>query len=137
VKIRGPYRPQYQTDGAAGFDLAAHFGLSLHVEIQPGETVVVPTGLRMEIPEGYEVQIRPRSGLARRGLVAAFGTVDSDYRGEIGVILHNNSDMVKLIEDGDRIAQGVLCPVTRANFEFVNEVSQTARGSGGFGSTGV
>jgi dUTP pyrophosphatase len=108
------------------------------VEIQPGETVVVPTGLRMEIPEGYEVQIRPRSGLARRGLVAAFGTVDSDYRGEVGVILHNtNSDMVKLIEDGDRIAQGVLCPVTRANFEFVNEVSQTARGSGGFGSTGV
>lgn len=137
MKIQGPYRPQYQTEGSAGFDLVAYFGPQHRLEIRPGETSVVPTGLRMEIPDGYEMQIRPRSGLARSGLVAAFGTVDSDYRGEVAVLLHNNSDVFMSIEDGDRIAQGVLAPVTRAQFEFVNEVSQTARGSGGFGSTGI
>jgi dUTP pyrophosphatase len=137
VKIQGPYRPQYQTDGAAGFDLVAYLNHDPYIEIDPYETLVIPTGLRMEIPEGYEVQIRPRSGLASRGIVAMFGTVDSDYRGPIGVIITNLSNKTVVINDGDRIAQGVLCPVTRANFEFVNEVSQTARGSGGFGSTGV
>lgn len=136
VKIQGEYSPQYQTEGAAGFDLRAWMIVDRNYEIAPGKLAVIPTGLRMEIPEGYEMQIRPRSGLAARGLIAVFGTVDSDYRGEVGVLLHNTTNQYFKISNGDRIAQGVLAPVTRAQFEFVNEVSQTARGSGGFGSTG-
>jgi len=134
--------PRYETDGAAGADLRASFpadqrgdGLSL----APGARALVPTGLAMAIPAGFEAQIRPRSGLAfRHGLTVANapGTIDSDYRGEVKVLLINlGSDPVS-IAHGDRVAQFLLAPVTRADFAF-DTIDETARGSGGFGSTGV
>jgi dUTP pyrophosphatase len=107
------------------------------VEIEPGDTVRIPTGLKFKIPYGYELQIRPRSGLASRGIVAQFGTVDSDYRGFVDVILHNNSNQEIAVEHGDRIAQAVLAPVIRAVFVQGEVTDDTARGSGGFGSTGI
>lgn len=140
MKIQGPYRPQYQTEGSAGFDLVAYCLDSpdmAHWEIAPGGTMKIPVGLRMEIPDGWEVQIRPRSGLSSRGIFVQFGTVDSDYRGEVSVIVYNSTGQPFVMHKGMRIAQGVFCPATRANFEFVKKVSQTARGSGGFGSTGI
>lgn len=110
--------------------------MNTHIELTPGETRKIPTGLKFKIPAGYEIQIRPRSGLASQGIVAQFGTVDSDYRGEVSVILHNQSDTHHLVQHGDRIAQGVLAPVTRAYFVEGTVEEDTARGSGGFGSTG-
>lgn len=127
--------PEYQTPGAAGFDLAA----SSRVVIEPGETKIVPTGLVFEVPQGWELQVRPRSGLSyKTGLrvTNSPGTVDSDYRGEVGVIIQNTGDTVAIIETYDRIAQGVICPIIQAEFEEVENVSETQRGDGAFGSTG-
>ena len=133
--------PAYATEGAAGADLCANFppdareGLTL----APGVRALVPTGLRFEIPEGYEVQIRPRSGLAlRHGITLpnAPGTIDEDYRGDVGVILMNAGDAPFHVAHGARIAQMVVAPVTRARFELASALSDTARGAGGFGSTG-
>lgn len=133
----GGVLPHYATDGAAGVDLRS----TEDVELGPGERQLVKTGLRMVIPPGFEGQVRPRSGLALKhgiGIVNSPGTIDSDYRGEIGIILINWSDSVVKIPRGDRIAQLVLCPVTRAVFRTVDGVTdfETERGDGGFGSTG-
>ncbi len=129
--------PRYATEGAAGMDL--HACLRDTVAIYPMERVLIPTGLYLEIPAGYEGQIRPRSGLAlRKGLTVlnAPGTIDSDYRGEVKVLLINFSSEPQYVKDGDRIAQLVVAPVTRARWEAVEVLSDTARGTGGYGHTG-
>ncbi len=129
--------PAYQTEGAAGADLRAAIDAPLH--LAPSSRASVPTGLVLEIPEGFEVQLRPRSGLAARHgvtLVNTPGTIDSDYRGEIAILLINLGTEPVTIERGDRIAQMVLAPVVQARFEAVETVSSSARGQGGFGSTG-
>ncbi|MDR2535603.1 MAG: dUTP diphosphatase [Treponema sp.] len=132
--------PQYETSGAAGMDLRAFLGEALY--IAPLQRVRIPTGLIFEIPGGYEAQIRPRSGLAfRQGLTVlnAPGTIDSDYRGEIEVILINLGTESVTVKNGDRIAQAVIAPVSRAVIvETASDaLSSTIRGTGGFGSTGV
>lgn len=131
--------PAYETHGAAGADLRANLPGRAEIVLQPGARVLVPTGLRMEIPDGYEVQIRPRSGLAlKHGITLpnAPGTIDSDYRGPLGVIVMNAGDQVFKIAHGDRIAQMVVAPVLQARFELVCDLSDSQRGDGGFGSTG-
>lgn len=129
--------PEYQTDGASGMDLATPRN-GVYVTLESGERARIGTGVSREIPEGYEGQVRPRSGMAtNRGLVANFGTIDSDYRGEIGVTLVNISDKQQTICPGDRIAQLVIAPVARAQLIPVAELSQTERGGGGHGSTGT
>lgn len=128
--------PEYKTMGAAGFDLSA---LS-SVVIYPNETVIIKTGLAIKVPQGYELQIRPRSGLSvktKLRVANSPGTIDSDYTGEIGIILENIGDTCFNVSKGDRVAQGVICPVERATFKEVKELVQTERGDGGFGSTGV
>ncbi len=129
--------PAYATPGSAGLDLVA--ALDTPVEIRPGERSLIPTGLAMELPEGYEAQIRPRSGLAlRHGLTVLNtpGTVDSDYRGEVSVLLVNLGDRPVTLSRGERIAQMVVAPVTRIRWSLRTELSETARGAGGYGSTG-
>lgn len=133
--------PAYETAGAAGADLRANFPEDQRegVILDPGARVLVPTGLKLAIPEGHEVQIRPRSGLALKNgitLPNSPGTIDSDYRGPLGVIVLNLGDAPFHIAHGARIAQMVLAPVLRARFELVNGLDETARGQGGFGSTG-
>lgn len=131
--------PQYQTENAAGLDLLAAIAESEPLEILPGRRVLVPTGLSLEIPEGFEAQVRPRSGLAlRHGITVlnAPGTIDADYRGELKVLLINLGDEPFVLMRGDRIAQLVVCAVKQAHFLRVETLSQTARGHGGFGSTG-
>lgn len=132
--------PAYATAGAAGADLRANFPDRNGIDLAPGARMLVPTGLRLEIPAGYEVQIRPRSGLAlKHGITLpnSPGTIDSDYRGPLGVIVMNAGDKPFRIEHGMRIAQMVVAPVVQATFEAVEALNQTARGSGGFGSTGT
>jgi dUTP pyrophosphatase len=129
--------PSYATSGAAGVDLRA--AIAAEVWIAPGARRVIPTGLRLAIPPGWEGQVRARSGLAlRHGLALpnAPGTIDSDYRGEVGVLLANLGDRPVRIARGDRIAQLIFAPVGRAAFEPVDRVDDTSRGDGGFGSTG-
>lgn len=104
--------------------------------IKPHETKVIPLGFEVEIPVGYEMQMRPRSGLGLKGKVAVFGTIDSDYRGEVGAIIHNNTQEDFIVSKGDRVSQAVVAPVTIAKFNPVLLLSETQRGSGGFGSTG-
>lgn len=131
----GVEAPQYATAGAAGMDLRSAEDFSL----APGERKLVRTGLRIELPEGYEAQVRPRSGLALRhgiGMVNSPGTIDWDYRGEIGVILVNWGLEDVQFNRGDRIGQLVVAPVARAKWEIVDGLDQTTRGEGGFGSTG-
>lgn len=130
--------PGYQSDGAAGMDICANLKQG-RFTLKPNQRILVPTGLRFEIPDGYEGQIRPRSGLAlKQGitLVNAPGTIDSDYRGEIGVILINLGELDVEIVHGQRIAQMVIAPVTRCEVIEVEDISDTGRGAGGFGSTG-
>ncbi|PHK93299.1 dUTP diphosphatase [Pseudoroseomonas rhizosphaerae] len=130
--------PGYATAGAAGFDLLA--AVTAPLVIAPGARALVPTGLVMALPEGHELQIRPRSGLAlKHGIVLpnSPGTIDEDYRGELQVIVMNAGDAPFTVERGTRIAQGVLAPVTRADWSEVETLPGTARGSGGFGSTGL
>ena len=129
--------PAYETPDSAGMDLRAHLAKTL--VLAPGERTLVPTGLRLEIPRGYEAQVRPRSGLAlKRGLAVlnAPGTIDADYRGDIGVILINLSREDQLIAPGDRIAQLIFAPVTRAELSIVDHLTDSSRGADGFGSTG-
>jgi len=129
--------PRYETPGSAGLDLRAH--LAAPLRLQPLERRLVPTGLFIELPVGFEAQVRPRSGLAvKKGLsiVNAPGTIDSDYRGEIKVILINLSGEEQLIEPGERIAQMVIARYERIEWEAVDALSDTERGAGGFGSTG-
>lgn len=130
--------PHYATEGAAGADLRADLGGD-EVVLAPGQRALVPTGLRMQIPAGFEVQIRPRSGSALReglGMVNAPGTIDSDYRGPVGVILINLGQQPITIRHGDRIAQMVVAPVVQAQFVLTDRLTDTVRGAGGFGSTG-
>ena len=132
----GAHAPSYQTDGAAGMDLRS----AEPVELDPGQRKLVRTGVRIAIPPGYEGQVRPRSGLALKhgvGMVNSPGTIDSDYRGEIAVILINLGQSVVKLGEGERIAQLVVCPVFRAELEVVPELPPTERGEGGFGSTGT
>lgn len=132
--------PSYATAGAAGLDLSAAIGENEKITLKPGKRTLVPTGLQIHLPDGFEAQIRPRSGLALKngiGLVNAPGTIDADYRGEIGVILVNLGEEDFEITRGLRIAQMVIAPVTRADLIAVDAVGATERGAGGFGSTGV
>lgn len=127
---------RYQTAGAAGMDLTAK--LESPVRIGVGQRVPIPTGVRVAIPAGYEGTVRPRSGLVfKHGVMTAFGTIDSDYRGELVVLLMNFGDMSYVINPGDRIAQLVISSVSRANVVPVEVLPETDRGSNGFGSTGV
>ncbi len=131
--------PQYATEQSAGFDLPADLN-DIKIILKPGERALISTGIYMEIPQGYEAQIRARSGLAIKhgiGLVNGIGTIDSDYRGEIKVALINWGQEDFVIEDGDRIAQVVIAKYVRANLEVSESISDTERGAGGFGSTGV
>ena len=132
--------PAYATSGAAGADLRANFADREATTLAPGARALIPTGLRMAIPAGFEVQIRPRSGLALKHgitLANAPGTIDSDYRGPLGVILMNLGDAPFDVTHGMRIAQMVVAPVTQATFVVTDELDETPRGAGGFGSTGV
>lgn len=132
--------PRYETTGAAGADVRANLPGGESLVLSPGARALVPTGLKMEIPEGYEIQMRPRSGLALKhgiALVNAPGTIDSDYRGPVGVIVLNTSDAAFEVTHGMRIAQMVLAPIRQASFEEVDRLQETTRGSGGFGSTGT
>lgn len=140
IRIRnnsGNELPEYATAGAAGMDLRAH--LEAPVTLMPLERRLVPTGLFMEIPVGFEVQIRPRSGLAYKHGITVLnspGTIDSDYRGEVGVLLINLSNEPFVIENGERIAQMVVAAHEQATWETADQLSDTDRGAGGFGSTG-
>ena len=130
--------PKYQTDGSSGMDLAAN--IEDKIEIAPGKSAIIPTGLSVSIPKNFEIQIRPRSGLAAKNQISVLntpGTIDADYRGELKVILINLSDTAFIIEKGLRIAQMVLCPVIKATLKEVETLEDTTRGSGGFGSTGA
>lgn len=130
--------PAYETTASAGLDVRAN--LDETIELKPLERALIKTGLFMEIPEGYECQVRPRSGLAfKKGVTVlnAPGTIDADYRGEVGVILINLSNEPFQVEDGERIAQLVFAKVEQAQWEETVELSETERGAGGFGSTGV
>jgi len=131
--------PAYETPGAAGMDLRAAVPDQDPVTIRPGARALVPTGLKIAVPEGYEAQVRPRSGLAiRQGITCLNtpGTVDSDYRGEVKVILINLGEEDAVIRRGDRIAQLVICPVVQASWVESELLDETTRGAGGFGSTG-
>ncbi len=130
--------PAYATEGSAGFDISAY--LPEPMTLKAGERALVPTGLFFEVPEGYEAQVRARSGLAIKhgiGLVNGTGTVDSDYRGEIRVPMINWSDEDFVINDGDRIAQVVITSYEKVDIEIADNISDTERGSGGFGHTGI
>jgi dUTP pyrophosphatase len=132
--------PSYETAGSAGMDLKAYLPDGQPVILSPGARAIVPTGLRIELPPGFEAQVRARSGLAAKfgiSLVNGIGTIDSDYRGEIGVILINLGEQDFTIRDGDRIAQLVIARYVRADLEIAGALADTERGAGGFGSTGV
>ncbi|WP_425425931.1 dUTP diphosphatase [Alloyangia pacifica] len=132
--------PHYASAGAAGADLRANFPDRGEVVLAPGARALIPTGLRMAIPEGYEVQIRPRSGLAlKHGITLPNtpGTIDSDYRGPLGVIVMNAGQESFTVAHGERIAQMIVAPVVQSAFELVESLPETLRGEGGFGSTGT
>ena len=130
--------PRYETSGSSGMDLAAYINNSINLE--SGKSQIIPTGISVAIPEGFEIQIRPRSGLAAKNKISVLntpGTIDADYRGEIKVILINLSNKTFVIEKGFRIAQMVVCPIIQAKLEEVDELNETIRGEDGFGSTGT
>tara|TARA_B000000565_G_C23652569_1_gene327239 strand:+ start:54 stop:491 length:438 start_codon:yes stop_codon:yes gene_type:complete len=129
--------PEYKSDGASGIDLMAFVKDS--IKVKPQTSTLIPTGISLAFSNNYEIQIRPRSGLALRNNISVLntpGTVDSDYRGEIKVIIYNHGNEDFVINNGDRIAQMVLSPVIKINFEETNNLPDTVRGQGGFGSTG-
>ncbi len=139
---RGIALPSYETSGAAGADVRANFPEEARggVVLAPGDRALIPTGLRVEIPAGYEIQVRPRSGLAlKHGITLpnSPGTIDSDYRGPLGIIVMNAGSEPFHVEHGARIAQLVVAPVVQAGFGMTDDLTDTARGTGGFGSTGV
>ena len=130
--------PKYETSGSSGMDIAAY--IDKDIVINSGDKALVPTGFSLSIPHGYEVQIRPRSGLAvKKGITVLNtpGTIDSDYRGEIKVVLINLSEDKFTVKNGERIAQMVICPIEQVSVEEVEELPETGRGTGGFGSTGT
>ena len=130
--------PKYETNGSSGMDLSAN--IDKQVKIEPGKTSIIPTGISLAIPENFEIQIRPRSGLAAKNQISVLntpGTIDADYRGELKVILINLSNKTFVVEGGARIAQMVLCPIVKAKFKEVDNLDDTSRGAGGLGSTGL
>lgn len=130
--------PAYATDGSSGMDI--HAAVDGELRVGPGETVLIPTGFQVEIPHGYEAQVRPRSGLAIKhgiGILNSPGTIDSDYRGEVKIILTNFGKREFTIRRGDRVAQMVIAPVVRTTWQEVRRVDDTDRGAGGFGHSGV
>ena len=130
--------PKYETNGSSGMDLSAN--IDKQVKIEPGKTSIIPTGISLAIPENFEIQIRPRSGLAAKNQISVLntpGTIDADYRGELKLILINLSNKTFVVEGGARIAQMVLCPIVKAKFKEVDNLDNTSRGAGGFGSTGL
>ena len=138
--FKGLELPAYETLNSAGVDLRAAVPQDAPVTLSKGERILIPTGLAMEIPEGFEAQIRPRSGLAIKNGITALnspGTIDADYRGEVQVVLINHGAEPFIVERGMRIAQMVIAPVTQVTFTTTKELSDTERGAGGFGSTGV
>ena len=135
-RIENGKLPEYKTNGSVGVDCYAR--IEKEIILNENDMVTIPLGFAVEIPDGYEMQIRPRSGLAKKDkMVAVLGTIDSDYRGEVHAILINHSKSIFTIKPNDRIAQVVVCPVIRAEWYLTNELSETERGEGGFGSTGV
>jgi len=129
--------PAYKTSGSSGMDLIAY--VKGRITVKPGKTALIPTGIAVAIPKNYEIQIRPRSGLAANKGVSILntpGTIDSDYRGEIKIILINLSKESFVVNSGDRVAQMILCPVVKAKFKEVKNLPNTIRDKGGFGSTG-
>ena len=132
--------PKYQTSMAAGADIAACLGIGNKIILKPGEKALIPTGLIFEIPCGFEIQVRPRSGISYKTgiyLPNSPGTIDSDYRGELKILVGNLSDKDEVINHGDRLAQLIVAPVIQADFYFVDTISDTARGKASFGSTGI
>tara|TARA_Y100001970_G_C13940340_1_gene702853 strand:- start:298 stop:738 length:441 start_codon:yes stop_codon:yes gene_type:complete len=130
--------PKYETSGSSGMDISAH--IEKDIEILPGEKAIISSGFSLSIPKGYEIQIRPRSGLAAKKNLSVLntpGTIDSDYRGEVKIILFNFGKEKFIVQNGLRIAQMVVCPIVQAQLEEVDELPTTSRGSGGFGSTGT
>ena len=129
--------PSYKTKGASGMDLMAY--IEKPIILEPGKSCLVPTGLSVAFPEEYEIQIRPRSGLAAKNNITVLntpGTIDSDYRGELKIILFNHSSEKFMINNNDRVAQMVLAPIIKMELEETNELTESIRGKGGFGSTG-
>jgi dUTP pyrophosphatase len=129
--------PDYKTSGSSGMDLVAY--IKNKITINPGKTAIIPTGIAVAIPKNYEIQIRPRSGLAAKKGITVLntpGTIDADYRGEIKIILINLSKKSFVVKSGDRIAQMILCPVAKGRLKEVKNLPKTVRGKGGFGSTG-
>ena len=129
--------PVYKTSGSSGMDLVAY--IKSKININPGKRAIIPTGIAVAIPKNYEIQIRPRSGLAANKGISVLntpGTIDSDYRGEIKIILINLSKKPFVVKSGDRVAQMILCPVTKGKLQEVKILPKTVRGKGGFGSTG-
>ena len=129
--------PSYKTNGASGMDLMAH--IEKPINLKPGKSCLVPTGLSVAFPKEYEIQIRPRSGLAAKNNISVLntpGTIDSDYRGEIKVIIFNHGNNNFIVKNGDRIAQMILAPIMKMELEEAKNLPQTIRGKGGFGSTG-
>ena len=129
--------PTYKTSGSSGMDLVAY--IKNKITINPGKTAMVSTGIAVAVPKNYEIQIRPRSGLAAKKSISVLntpGTIDSDYRGEIKIILINLSKKLFVVKSGDRIAQMILCPVAKGKLQEVKNLPRTLRGKGGFGSTG-
>ena len=129
--------PEYKTGGASGVDLIAF--IKEPINLEPKTSVLIPTGLSVAFPEDYEIQIRPRSGLAAKNNISVLntpGTIDSDYRGEIKVIIYNHGNEIFSINNGDRIAQMILAPVVKMELEEINDLPKSIRGEGGFGSTG-
>ena len=129
--------PDYKTSGSSGMDLVAY--IKNKITINSGKTVIIPTGIAVAIPKNYEIQIRPRSGLAAKKGITVLntpGTIDADYRGEIKIILINLSKKSFVVKSGDRIAQMILCPVAKGRLKEVKNLPKTTRGKGGFGSTG-
>ena len=129
--------PSYKTSGASGMDLMAF--IDKPIELKPGQSCMIPTGLSLAFPKEYEIQIRPRSGLAAKNNISVLntpGTIDSDYRGELKIILYNHGHKSFIVNNGDRIAQMVLIPILKFDFQEVDDLDNSERGSGGFGSTG-
>ena len=141
VKIKNTSKndiPAYKTDGSSGFDLSS--SLARSIVVPPGKRALIPTGLYFEIPWGYEIQVRPRSGLALNHGITVLntpGTIDADYKDEVCVILYNTGDQPFEVKPGDRIAQGVLQKVEKADFKVVQEIDKTGDRGGGFGHTGI
>ena len=130
--------PKYETNGSSGMDLSAN--IKKQIKIEPGKTSIVPTGISVSIPKNFEIQIRSRSGLAAKSQISVLnspGTIDADYRGELKVILINLGNKTFVVEKGTRIAQMVLCPIVKVKFKEVDNLDDTDRGAGGFGSTGL